>query len=199
MAGCARFARLGNGSRRVSEGLPQLVMRRPRLDDLTEAVTPPGYEIRSFIEGDQSGWDEVLALAFDWEPGQADFETVMRSDAAFTPERVKVVVTAQGQVVATASCWPVPKFDDDHRSLHYVAVHPDHQGLRLGYQISLAAMHQAVAEGGQSMVLLTDDFRDAAIKTYLRMGFVPVHAHRSHSERWRLIQGRLGRRASLEE
>ncbi len=177
----------------MSEGLPQLVMRRPRLDDLPEPAPPPGYEIRDFKEGDQEGWNEVMELAFEWEPGQADFETMMRSDSAYQPGRVKVVVTPQGRVVATASCWSVVKLDDDHRSLHYVATHPDHRGRRLGHLVSLAAMHQAVAEGGRSMELLTDDFRDAAIKTYLRMGFVPVYSHQSHSERWSLIQRRLGR------
>ena len=138
-------------------------------------------------------------LAFEWEPGQANFETMMVSDPAYTPERVKVVVTAQGQVVATASCWPADRFGDDHRTLHYVATHPDHRGQRLGLQVSLAAMHQAVAEGGRSMVLLTDDFRDAAIKTYLRMDFVPLCTHTSHAQRWRLIQGRLGTSVSVDE
>ena len=183
----------------MSEALPQLVMRRRRLDDLPEAVPPPGYQIRSFKESDVSGWNEVLRLAFEWGPGHEDFETIMRSDAAYDPGRVKVVVTEQGQVVATASCWYRERFGDDNRMLHYVAVHPEHRGQRLGHIVSLAAMHHAVAEGAHSMALLTDDFRDAAIKTYLRMGFVPEYTHRSHSERWRLIRGRLGWSASIDE
>jgi mycothiol synthase len=183
----------------MSQALPQLVMRRSRLDDLPEAVPPPGYQIRSFEESDESGWNEVLWLAFEWEPGQGDFETIMRSHSAYDPERVKVVVTEQGQVVATASCWSAAKFDDDHRMLHYVAVHPEHRGHRLGHIVSLAAMHHAVAEGAHSMALLTDDFRDAAIKTYLRMGFVPLVTHRSHPERWRLIEGRLGWSSAFDE
>jgi len=189
------------------EGLPQLVMRRPNLDGLPQLLLPTGYQLRCFQdggqeggqEGDQEGWNEVMELAFEWEPGQADFETMMLSDSAYTPERVKVAVTAQGQVVATASCWPAARFDDDHRTLHYVATHPDHRGQRLGFQVSLAAMYQAAAEGGRSMVLLTDDFRDAAIKTYLRMDFVPLCMHMSHAPRWRLIQARLGTSVPVDE
>lgn len=183
----------------MSEGLPQLVMRRPHLDDLPEPILPPGYQLRCFEEGDQVGWSELIELAFEWESGQADFETMMRSHSAYAPERIKVVVTPQGQIVATASCWSAARFDDDHRSLHYVASHPDHRGGRLGFLVSLAAMHHAVAEGARAMVLLTDDFRDTAIKTYLRMGFVQLCTHRSHLERWRLIQGRLGLSLSFDE
>lgn len=191
MAAGARLSGLGGGRRFVSEALPQLVMRRPYLNDLPEPVLPPGYQLRCFEEGDEVGWNDLMKLAFEWDPGQADFETMMRSNSAYAPQRVKIVTT-QGQIVATASCWSAARFDDDHRSLHYVATHPDHRSRRLGFQVSLAAMHHAVSEGAHFMVLLTDDFRDAAIKTYVRMGFVPLNTHRSHPERWRLIQGRLG-------
>ena len=61
----------------MSPGLPQLVMRRSRLDDLPEPIPPPGYAVRSFEEGDQAGWNETMDLAFEWEPGHADFEKMM--------------------------------------------------------------------------------------------------------------------------
>ena len=175
----------------MSPGLPQLVMRRPRLDDLPDAVPPPGYAVRCFEEGDQAGWSEAMERAFEWEPGQADFEVMMRSDSAYAPERVKMVVAASGQVAATASCWPAPAHGDHCRTLHWVATHPDHGGRRLGCLVSLAALHHAAAEGCRAMALLTDDYRDGALKTYLRMGFVPVLTHRSHADRWRLILKRL--------
>lgn len=176
----------------MSEGLPQLVMHRPHLDDLPPLILPTGYQLRWFEDGDEAGWCEVTELAFEWDSGQADFETMMRSDSAYSPDRIKVVLTTQGQIVATASCWSAARFREDHRSLHYVATHPEHRKRRLGLQVSLAAMHRAVDEGASAMVLLTDDFRDAAIKIYVRLGFVPLNTHKSHPERWRLIQGRLG-------
>ena len=180
----------------MSDGLPQLVMHRPHLDDLPQPIPPTGYQLRCFEDGDEAGWCEVMELAFEWDPGQANFEAMMRSESAYSPERIRLVWTMQGQVVGTASCWSAARFGDDHRSLHYVATHPEHRKRRLGFRVSLAAMQHAVDEGARAMVLLTDDFRDAAIRTYVRMGFVPLNTHHSHPERWRLIQGRLGPRGS---
>jgi len=177
----------------VAEHLPQLLMRRPTLDGLADPVPPDGYALRPFRDGDEPGWCRVMDLAFEWEPGKADFDELMRGDACYAPDRVKLAVAADGTVAATASCWIAPQYGADVRMLHWVATHPDHAGRRLGYQVSLAVLHHARAEGCAAAMLLTDDFRTAALKTYLTMGFEPVCTHTSHPERWRLILGRLGR------
>jgi len=181
----------------VAGNLPQLLMRRPTLDDLEPLTAPAGYALRSFRPGDEASWGRVMDRAFEWEPGKAVFDELMRSDPCYADERVKVAVTtdsaAAGTVAATASCWVVPKYGPQARMLHWVATHPDHAGLGLGYQVSLAVLHHALAEGCTQIFLLTDDFRTAALVTYLRMGFEPVYTHPSHPERWRLILKRFGR------
>ena len=175
----------------MSPGLPQLIMCRPSLEGLPALAVPAGYEVRGFRDGDERGWETAMDLAFEWDPGHASFERLMRSEPEYAPERVKVAVSEARAVAATASCWRDQRFGADTRMLHWVATHPEHGGLRLGYQVSLAAMHRAVEEGGRAMALLTDDFRTGALKTYLRMGFAPVCTHSSHAERWRLILRRL--------
>ena len=86
----------------MSDGLPQLVMHRPHLDDLPQPIPPTGYQLRCFEDGDEAGWCEVMELAFEWDPGQANFEAMMRSDSAYSPERIRLVLTMQRQVVGTS-------------------------------------------------------------------------------------------------
>ena len=172
----------------MSEQLPQLLMRRPHLRDLPPVQTPAGYAVRHFRRGDERGWNRLMDLAFERGRGRSSFEREMAADTAYRPERVQLVVhEGSGAVVATASAWQDARYGEEAVVLHWVAAHPDHGGRGLGTQVSLAALHRGVAEGRSRSFLLTDDFRTAALKTYLRLGFEPVITHVSHPERWRMI------------
>jgi hypothetical protein len=54
-------------------------------------------------------------------------------------------------------------------------------GLGRGLQVAASAPS---ARCRVAAVLDTDDFRQAAVKTYLRLGFRPWITHRSHLVRW---------------
>lgn len=166
-------------------GLPQLVMRRPHLRRLPEPQMAVGYRARDARREEGADWGRVLAAAFDRDPASFDFERMMVRDSAYRPERIKVVVDDADTVVATASCWVDARFGSDNAVLHWVGTDPAHAGKRLGYEVSLAALQQAQRENRGACLLLTDDERTAAIRTYLRLGFVPVLTHASHAGRWR--------------
>lgn len=176
----------------MAENLPQLLMRRPELTDLPALAVPEGFVLRHFCDGDQPGWNRVMDLAFDRKPGRTDFEREMVADSVYAPERVKLILTAAGQVVATASAWESAKHGLEHGMLHWVATHPEYAGRRLGYWVSVAALYHSAQEGRRAALLLTDDFRTGALKTYLRLGFHPLCTHQSHPDRWGLILNRLG-------
>jgi mycothiol synthase len=59
--------------------------------------------------------------------------------------------------------------------------------------VSLAAMKQAKSEGFQRMALTTDDWRIPAIKTYLRLGFIPVVVHENQIKRWKDVLHEINR------
>ena len=176
----------------MAESLPQLLMRRPHLTALPAIEAPEGFSLRSFRPGDQAGWNQVMDLAFEREPGRSDFDREMAADPVYRPERVKLAVTDAGEVVATASAWESAQHGLEHGMLHWVATHPEYTGRRLGYWVSVAALRHSADEGRSAGLLLTDDFRTGALKTYLRLGFQPLCTHTSHPERWRLILNRLG-------
>jgi len=183
----------------MAENLPQLLMRRPDLTGLPPLGVPEGFSLRSFRDGDQAGWNRVMDLAFEREPGHSDYDQEMAADPVYLPERVKLAVTDAGDVVATASAWESARHGLEHGMLHWVAVHPEYAGQRLGLWVSVAALQYSAREGRRAGLLLTDDFRTGALKTYLRLGFHPLCNHQSHPDRWRLILSRLGMSGQYEE
>ncbi|NLE60550.1 MAG: GNAT family N-acetyltransferase [Planctomycetes bacterium] len=163
---------------------PQLLMRRVHLRDLPAIVLPPGYALRHFRPGDEPAWEKIIEETF--QTTNYVFDAAMKANACFRPERVWFI-TQDDQPVATASAWQEPRFGPLIGALHMVGVRPGHQGRQLGYWVSLAALHRFVVEGRIEAALQTDDFRLAAVKTYLRMGFEPVLVNENQRDRWRTI------------
>jgi mycothiol synthase len=172
-------------------------MLRPNLDDLPALAPPEGYWIRTYRPGDAANWALVLSESFGHEFTAEYFERQMKRDNAFRPERMFFVECADG-VAASASAWYQPRWGKDTGYVHFVGTRPSHAGKRLGYWVSLATLHQFVREGRTCAQLQTDDFRLAAIKTYLRLGFQPRLVHENQRERWRALFAKLGEAQALE-
>ena len=167
---------------------PQLWMVRPDLDGLPELELPEGYRLATYGPGSDADWSRIITGSFAQEHS---FEKTMASDDAFEPGRVFFMLRGD-DAAATASAWYDPGLMPDAGTLHYVGVLPGHQGKRLGYWVSLAAMHRMVEEGRSRARLQTDDWRLAAIKTYLNLGFGPWLVHENQRERWPAVFERLG-------
>jgi ribosomal protein S18 acetylase RimI-like enzyme len=72
-------------------------------------------------------------------------------------------------------------------SLHMVCALSEHRGQGLGRLVSLAALHYLRDHGFPCAILHTDDWRLAAIRSYLGLGFVPAYVDdpaASHVVRW---------------
>lgn len=169
----------------------QLLMHRANLNHLPVLELPPGYTLRDFTDADEPAWNALQDLAYGCKPGHNDFTKLMRSDPEFRPERVKLIVCG-GAAVATASAWHRPVFGAHVGYVHWVGSHPEHRGKKLGHWVTVAAMELMRGEGRTQVVLHTDDFRLAAIKVYLALGFVPVLDDESHRTRWPAILEQLG-------
>jgi mycothiol synthase len=70
-------------------------------------------------------------------------------------------------------------------SLGWVAASAAHAGRSLGRAVCGAAVSRLIAAGYRCIYLLTDDWRLPAVKTYLRLGFVPHLCAPDMHERWR--------------
>ena len=174
-----------------TQSAPQLHMVRNSLAGLPEVDIPADYEIRTYIPGDAENWERIITISFDREDDPIRFEEVMESDPAFSSERIFFVI-CNSEAVATASAYYRDAQFPDKGMLHYVGVLPGHTGKKLGYWVSLVALHRMTAEGRQGAWLSTDDFRLPAIKTYLNLGFQPFLVDENQSQRWKRVFSELG-------
>lgn len=165
--------------------LRQLVMVRPTLDALPTLAPPESVGVRSFEPGDDAAWVAIINDSFGHDWGPEGFGQRMR-DTAFRPARVWFA-TLDGEPVATASAWVTPRWGESVGVLHMVGCLSHCQGRGLGRLVSLAALHQMRREGRQRATLTTDDFRLAAIRSYLRLGFEPLLASEDHRQRWQRL------------
>ncbi len=171
---------------------PQLVMRRLDLNRLPDVTLPDGYDLRCYCEGDGPAWERIIAASFERDVSPGEFQRSILDKPPFRPERV-LFVTCGDEPVATASAWDSPGWGPETGQLHMVGVKPEHRGKRLGYWVSLAVLHQFHREGRLHAMLSTDDFRLAAIKTYLALDFEPVLVHDNQRQRWSDAFAALGK------
>lgn len=106
------------------------------------------------------------------------------------------VVTVDGRVVASCGLRHIAGVEHSAGVVNWVAVCPKHRGRKLASVVTKAALSAAEDRGLTQVFLAVDDFRLAAIQTYLGLGFQPClnSWDRSHHWRWKKIEKRLGRR-----
>lgn len=151
---------------------------------------PPGYEYERYC-GKREQIDDWLALCFEaLIPTKEEkwFEETILQYPDLCPERDLFFVVEQntGRRVATtaAVCHGAEGY------IHMVAAAPDVRGRGIGHAMLRYALEKIEARGCTYSVLTTDDFRLAAIKTYLDAGFVPVieqDPESDHRARWESV------------
>jgi mycothiol synthase len=168
--------------------LKQLRMERV-LDDLPPVAVPVGYELRTYRPGDESGWVGLV----DGPIGPWDEATARRdffADPTVPADGVFFLVRGH-EYVATATARRRPEDGPDTGYVAMVVVAPQHRGHGLGYLASLAVLYRLREWGLRRAILETDDWREAAVRTYLRLGFTPVHVTEDHPRRWQALFSRL--------
>ena len=174
----------------------QLRMRRPHLDHLPPVTVPAGYTLRTYRPGDERAWGQIMespgGIGQDWTEAKV-LERLIQQPP-FEPAGLFFVTsdTEGGRPVASACAWRGGLDRDYVPILHMVAAMEAHRGRGLGRLVCLAVLHYCRERGDPFIELGTDDFRLAAIKSYLGMGFVPVYRedagrHDDHRLRWSAV------------
>lgn len=152
-------------------------------------LLPPGYELRRRTKDDVDQWVDLLNGEGRGELGVWTRERLGNDVLAYLVPETQWFVCRDSRIAAGAgvfersmACWEVG----------WVATHPDHRGRGLGAGVVAAAIGSAMALPERPVWLFTDDHRDAAIRLYLRTGFVPDPCDPSHPKRWRTVVKRLG-------
>ena len=175
---------------------PQLRMVWPaaRLNSVPPPALPECYAVRGYRPGDEPRFYELMALA-GW-PGW-DHERLSYSLNRVLPDGWYLAVhTASGAVVASAMA--LHNYKGTYPfwgELGWLAADPDLSGLGLGMAVSACVVRRFVAAGYRLIHLHTEEFRLAAIKTYLKLGFEPWTDGPDSKAQWARVLDRLGRPA----
>ncbi len=163
-----------------------LLMRLPDLLNLPPVSV--SYPVRRCRLDDA----ELLATLLD-SAFEEHWTSKMACDRLLQADDVESVfiMTDNLQPIATASCRLMPDAFPGSGYVHWVAVTPAYQGCGVGRAITLQALHRFYELGCQDAVLETQDHRLAAIRTYLKLGFLPEMRDETHPERWSKIQQEL--------
>jgi mycothiol synthase len=164
-------------------------MRRPDLAGLPAIALPAAHHLRVASDGDAASLSVLLTRAFgeEW-----DLDMVRRRLLeAESVRAVYVIDDAEGLPVATASARLGLSEYPGSGYLHWVGALPEAAGRGLGYQITLAVLHDFAGRGLTDSVLETDDGRLPAIATYLKCGYVPESREAVDDERWKAVAAAL--------
>ena len=149
-------------------------------------TVPEGYLLRTFRQGDELGFSRLMERAGFPGWNSQEFETWLRKTlpAGF----FFLVHVNTNEMAATAmACHNPTALHPFGASLSCVAADPGHQGRGLGYVVAAAATRRMLAAGYEDIYMETDDWRLPAIKTYLKMGWVPFFFEADMSKRWLTI------------
>jgi len=164
----------------------QMVWPEHRLNTPPVVQLPPDYTLRTYRRGDEPRFYRVMELA-GW-PGWND-EKLRPWMVRIPPESWFMVVHAEsGEIVATAM--GLHDASEQHPfggELGWVAGDPAHAGQGLGMAVCAAVTARLIDAGYRNIHLYTEHWRLAALKTYLKLGYVPFLYMPEMPARWRAV------------
>lgn len=173
----------------------QLQMTWPaeRAGESLQWSVPEGYLLRNFRDGDEEPYVNLMNLAGFSEWNKDNLNAVIegaRPNEIFFIEHVET-----SEIVATTMGWQKPsKYFSSGVELGWVACSPDHRGKGLGSIVCAAVTNGFLVCGYHQIYLQTDDFRLPAIKTYLKLGYIPVYHLPDMQQRWKTVIKKLNLR-----
>lgn len=170
--------------------LPGLYMLWPQkhVAQPPPVTLPEGYSLRSYIDEDDHNLRTLL---------EVDGESMSQQEWQHYKDRVLpdgllvIVHNESNALVATAGAVHNPNpgryYFPFGGELGYLIVHPEHRGKRLGQIISAHVVKRFLSAEYKCIRVGVQGWRHAAIKTYLKVGFVPFLHDASLLLRWKSV------------
>jgi len=165
----------------------QMYLPAERAATLLPWEPPDGYIVRGYQLGDEDNWLRLMELAGFNGWNREKFNSFLTA-----PERREGsrVIVCDAEIVA-ATFASQRSVEPPVGALDYVIGHPEHKGKQLGCNVCDAVIRYLVSRGYERIVLSTDDWRFPALKTYLKLGFLPNLCREDMPDRWRTIYQKL--------
>ena len=165
-----------------------VVMTRENGDNAPAYPLPSGYHFAAFTPADEENWVQLQTVVTHVEnenqgrqifreeflQAREEFPCVDCPGYVETVRRTVLVKNAAGELVGAATLWTGDTFGEVWQRVHWVAVHPDHQGKGLA-KCMLARMLELYKKlGCDTPIYLTTQTKTyRAVRIYAQMGFVP--------------------------
>lgn len=171
------------------------------LSNLPEFDVPDGYVLNSdsLEEVDFAGMSDCLAAAYGiqhdvWDVPRIPKVFVVNADVKKTFRLLFKNSDGSTTVAGTATLKVMPNEFPGCGYLHWVAVHPKHQGRGLAKILVQAVLKEAHdTHLVNSCVLHVVDTSLPAISTYEKFGFEPTFIEDNNAERWAAIRVELAK------
>ena len=159
---------------------------------LPELALPEGFSLINILPENLEQYNALRqSVGFSlWSP---EAMNKYHTTKVFKTGHLVIADSVSGKYAASAAA-EISRFEEYPQigELGWVMTSPEFQGKRLGSIVSIAAMHTLYHMGYRAFYLLTDDFRKAALKTYLKIGWQPWLYAEDMEERWRNIADEFG-------
>lgn len=172
--------------------MKQLMMYRPAGALSERTAMPAGYFFSRYRgPEDVEPWLECCrdGLLEESDTETAFFRTIrdypdvcMTDDVLFLDYEGRHVGTVTA-IFHPDGCWG---------EMHMVALKRDFRGKGLGALLNQACIHKLETQGARYIELTTDEWRKAAVRSYLGCGFLPVEYDLGMPERWSALLKELG-------
>ena len=151
---------------------------------------PHGHSLRTYEPGDEPRFFEVMELA-GW-PGWDAKRLRPWRDRVLSEGWFMVVHEKSNEVVATGMALRDRReFGRQGGEIGWIAVDPAHRGKGLGATVSAAATTRLLEEGYRDIHLYSEDWRLAALRIYLELGYNPLLYASEMLGRWRTVCAQL--------
>lgn len=166
----------------------QLMMWRPDTLPVPDILPQDGYTIRTMRDGEAACWSHSCIGQFGVESESPEF--FERKMGYSIPYDRIFYACIDDKPVGTATA--LINDEGNRPFLHYIAVNPEHRGHKLGEALISAVLKKHLEDNLTGCFLTTDDFRVPAIKTYIKLGYLPVLWSDDARERWEKLGHAVG-------
>ena len=165
-----------------------VVMTRENAENFPAYSLPEGYHFAIFAPEDEENWVQLQTVVTHVENEQQGRQIFRREflqaeegipcekcpGYAETVRRTVLVKDSAGNLVGAATLWMGDTFGETWQRVHWVAVHPDHQGKGIAKCMIARVPELYKKLGCDTPIYLTTQTKTyRAVRLYAQMGFVP--------------------------